>query len=133
MQGRALELAMFGERVHAPASHHEVVENADIDERERLRQRAREPQVSLARFRVARRMVVRQHYAGGIARQCFLEHFTRVHARVSQCKITAKQLHLLSLWPALSPTQDSPPPSKPEGTATADKLRWLSSGAVSTA
>lgn len=73
---------MLGKRVHQGPGHHEMIEHADIDQGQRLAQRVGEAQVGLARLRRAGRVVVRQQDVGGIASQCFLDHFARVYAGV---------------------------------------------------
>lgn len=71
----ALHLAVFGEGMDMGAGDDKVVEDAHVHQRQRLHQRAREQQVGLARFGRAGRVVVGQHYAGGVVFQRRLHHF----------------------------------------------------------
>ena len=73
---------MLGEGVNLMSGDDEMVENTDIHQGQRLHQRARQQQIRLARLRRSRWMVVRQHDAGGVARQRLLDHFTRINAGV---------------------------------------------------
>ena len=73
---------MLGEGVHLVSGDDEMVEYTDIHQGEGLHQRARQQQVRFAGLRRAGRVVVRQHDAGGVARQRLLDHFTRINAGV---------------------------------------------------
>ena len=74
------------------SGHHKMVEDADIDQRQRLHQRARQQQVGFAGLRRAGRMVMGQHDAGGIARQRFLHHLARIDAGMGLSTLSAKRV-----------------------------------------
>ena len=83
-------LAVLGKRVDLVAGHHKMVEDADIDQGQRLHQRPCQQQVRFARLRRAGRVVVREHDAGGIARQRFFDHLARVDTGVPLRTLSAK-------------------------------------------
>lgn len=58
---------MLGKRVNLLSGHDEMVEDADIDQCQRLQQGAREQQIRFAGLGRAGWVVVRQHDAGRIA------------------------------------------------------------------
>lgn len=82
--GSGLDLSMFRKRMHLSPGHDEMVEDAHVDQRQRLRQRAREQQIRFAGLGRAGRVVVGEHDAGRVVQQCLLDHFARIHAGVRE-------------------------------------------------
>ena len=80
---RRSDLPMLGEGVDLVSGDDKMVEYADVDQCQSLHQRACQQQVRFAGFWTAGWMVVGQHDAGGVARQCLLDHFARIHAGVN--------------------------------------------------
>ena len=87
--GSGLDLPMFRKRMHLSPGHDEMVEDAHVHQRQRLRQRAREQQIRFAGLWRAGRVVVREHDAGRVVQQCLLDHFARIHARVGVRTLTS--------------------------------------------
>ena len=75
---------MLGERPDPTRGDNEVIESAHVDQAQGLLQRQCEAFVGDAGVEAARRVVVRQHDAGGIVSQGSLDDFARIHAGVRQ-------------------------------------------------
>ena len=75
-----LEQTPLGERDDAVPRHDEVVERADVDQRERLLERRGQKLVRARGLRDAARMVVREDDAGRVVRERRLDDFARVDA-----------------------------------------------------
>ena len=71
----------FGEGETGAITHDEVVEDPDVEQRQRIAQSPGDELVRLACLGDARRMVVREDHCGRIVRECLPHHFARVHAR----------------------------------------------------
>jgi hypothetical protein len=87
---KRLELAVFREGMHFLPSDYEMVEDTHLYQRQGLCQHARQQQVRLTGFGHARRVVVRQHDAGGVVQQGLLDHFTRVDTGMGVRTLTSK-------------------------------------------
>ena len=64
----SLDKPPLGKRDHARSGHDEMVENLHIHQSLGLLEALREKLIGAARFRYSRRMVMREHDCGGIAR-----------------------------------------------------------------
>ena len=84
----ALEQTSLRERHHAIARDNEVIERADVDQRERLLERLRQQFVRARRLGDAGRMVVRKDHRGGVAFERGLHNFARINR--SLCERAAK-------------------------------------------
>ena len=58
----------------------DMIQHPDIEQTKRLSEQMGQCFVCLTRFDGSGRMIVRENDTGCIARQCGLDHFTRVHA-----------------------------------------------------
>ena len=83
-------MPVFGERMHLAPGHDKVIEDAYIDQRQRLHQRARQQQVRFAGLGAAGGVVVGQHDAGRVVQQRLLDHFARIDAGVGVRTLTSK-------------------------------------------
>lgn len=74
--------------MHAVAGHHEVIQDAHVDQRQRLHQRAGQGEIRFAGVGHAGRMVVGQQHAGRVVGQRFAHNLARVDAGVRQSSTT---------------------------------------------
>lgn len=76
----SLEKAALGKRKCLPRTYDQVIKRADVDERERIAQPARDEFVGLARFRYTARVVVRKNHRRRVMAQRALYDFAGVNA-----------------------------------------------------
>ena len=70
---------MLGERIAEPVTDDEVIENPDIDERQRLLQAPGDELVRLARLENSRWVVMGENERRGIVRQSLAQHLPGMH------------------------------------------------------
>ena len=82
----------FGKRHRRIPAYDEVVQNPDVDERERVLEGLRERLVRPARFGNARGVIVREDDGRGIEVQRAFHDFARKHARLRE-RPRGRRLH----------------------------------------
>src|SRR5438045_2626997 len=87
---KSLDETALGERHDTRAGHDEMVQGADVDERQSLLERGGEQLVGARRLGYAAGVVVSKDHGSGICRQRRLHHLTRIHACLSES--AAKEL-----------------------------------------
>lgn len=70
----------FGEREAGAITHDEVIEDPDVEQRQRIAQSPGDELVRLARLGDSRRMVVRKDHRRRVVRECLPHDFARMHA-----------------------------------------------------
>src|SRR5688572_21345376 len=81
----ALDEPPLGERNRLVASHDEMVEHLDLDQREGFLEVSGEQLVRLARLRGPRGVVVREDHRRRVRRQRRLHHLARIDAGLREC------------------------------------------------
>ena len=82
----------LGERRHR-LPNHEVIDHLHIDQTKSGLQLTRDNHIRLRRLGMARRMVVRENYSGGVVLQCRLHDLARMHGGAGGR--TSEQLEVL--------------------------------------